>query len=129
MRRGRLASATIPLGSDLEVRFSGTGRVSVGEALVIDFERGGIYCGHCGGRHCGSDEDLLPALRQIAAPLAAAGAVRGQDYDLGRFALHQICCRHCGTLVDVQVAFEGASRCAFQIAWPRALSAISPGPD
>ena len=49
------------------------------------------------------------------APLEAAGPVRGEDYDTGRFRLRQLCCSSCGGLVDVQVALDGAPRPYFRI--------------
>jgi hypothetical protein len=54
-------------------------------------------------------------LREAKAPLAAAGGVRGEDYDNGRFKLRLLCCRHCGTLVDAQVALDGAPRSTWRI--------------
>lgn len=120
IRAARLAAAKPPVTDGEEMRFRGSGVVRVGDALVVDFERNEIRCGHCGKPHCGAHENLLPALRELKAPLASAGAVRGQDYDAGRFMLRQLCCRHCGTLVDVQVALEGAPRSYFRIEWPGA---------
>jgi hypothetical protein len=69
-----------------------------------------VACGHCGHRHCGTGEDVLPHLLEVNDPLQSAGAVRGEDYDRGRFKLRQLCCAECGALVDVQVAMTGAPR-------------------
>jgi N-methylhydantoinase B len=120
IRAARLGSASVPDGGGAEMRFSGTGVRRIGEALVVDFDKDEIACGCCGERHCRAGEDLLPALREVKAPLAAAGKVRGEDYDTGRFSLRQLCCRHCGTFVDVQVALDGAPRSYCRIDWPLA---------
>ena len=55
-------------------------------------------------------EDLMPRIGEIDTPLSAAGAVRGEDYDRGRFRLRQFCCRECGTLFDAQVACDDSPR-------------------
>ena len=63
--------------------------------------------------------ELATHLREVNAPLKAAGPVRGEDYDTGRFRLRQLCCSGCGMLVDVQVALDGAPRPFFRIEnWP-----------
>jgi N-methylhydantoinase B len=103
----RLARAGRP-GPDGTIGFAGRGKHRYGDALVIDFDRDEILCGHCGHRHCAAEEDLLPWLGEFATPLRAAGPVRGEDYDRGRFALRHLCCSACGTLVDVQVAYRDA---------------------
>ena len=69
-----------------------------------------MRCAQCGHHHCGPGDDLVRHLGELVTPLTAAGPVRGEDYDRGRFRLRQLCCRACGVLVDVQVAFEGAPR-------------------
>jgi N-methylhydantoinase B len=120
IRAARLAAATPPEESEAEMRFRGSGMLRIGDALTVDFEGNRILCGHCGQVHCRADEDLLPALRELATPLSAAGSVRGQDYDTGRFSLRQLCCRHCGTLVDAQVALDGAPRSWFRMDRPLA---------
>jgi N-methylhydantoinase B len=123
LRAARLAASGVPQTAGEEMRFRGAGTTRIGDALTIDFGRNEIRCGCCGKVHCGADEDLLPALRELKAPLASAGSVRGQDYATGRFALRQLCCRHCGTLVDVQVALDGAPRSYCRIEWPQAADA------
>ena len=59
----------------------------------------------------------MPSLRELKTPLSAAGAVRGEAYDRGRFSLRQLCCRHCGGLLDVQVALDGALRSFCSVEW------------
>jgi N-methylhydantoinase B len=117
LRAARLAAATPPEANGEAMRFHGTGVRRLGDALTVDFERNEIRCGCCGDVHCRVDEDLLPALREVRAALVSAGPVRGQDYDSGRFTLRQLCCRHCGTLVDVQVALDGAPRPYCEVEW------------
>ena len=74
--------------------------------------------------HCRPQDDLLQHLREVNAPLRAAGPVRGEDYDSGRFRLRQLCCGNCGSLIDVQVALQGAPRPYFRIDhWPVAAAA------
>jgi N-methylhydantoinase B len=75
-----------------------------------DLSGGRITCEHCGKVIGAPDEDLLPKLGEFTAPLDAAGPVRGEDYDEGRFGLRHLCCPHCGGLFDVQVAVDGVAR-------------------
>lgn len=123
IRAARLAAAAVPAPDDAVISFDGTGTTRVGDALVVDFDQDAVRCGHCGHRHCGPRDNLLPALRQVMTPLAAAGSVRGQDYDAGRFKLRQLCCSACGTLVDVQLAFDGAPRPFYRVDWRGAAGA------
>jgi N-methylhydantoinase B len=107
IRKERLAKSTSPrAGSELVLQ--GHGRHRYGEVLDADFDRGEVRCGHCGHVHGAPGENLLPKLRELSTPLDAAGRVRGEDYDRGRFRLRQLCCCACGGLVDVQVVLDGA---------------------
>ena len=90
--------------------FKGTGRQSIGEALVIDFVEDSISCGYCGHSHCASNADLMQHIHKFYSPLISSGPVRGEDYDLGRFSLMMLCCSNCGGLTYVQVVLEGAPR-------------------
>lgn len=107
--RERLSKASAPAG-DAELVFTGRGRHRYGDAFDIDLDKGEIRCGRCGHVHGAPGENLFARLRELAAPLRAAGPVRGEDYDEGRFKLRQLCCSGCGALVDVQVALDGAAR-------------------
>ncbi|MFM9882658.1 MAG: hydantoinase B/oxoprolinase family protein, partial [Burkholderiales bacterium] len=118
LRDKRLKDAA-PLGAPASIRFDGTGRHRYGEALVIDFAANAILCGQCGRRHCGADENLAHHLHAYELPLESAGPVRGEDYDRGRFRLRHLCCGHCGELVDVQVALQGAPRPSMQMTFGR----------
>lgn len=119
LRRQRLQDATVPVPGDAEIRFSGTGRRTIGDVLVVDFDADKVICPECGHVHCRPQDNLLTHLREVNAPLKAAGPVRGEDYDTGRFRLRQLCCSGCGMLVDVQVALDGAPRPFFRIEnWP-----------
>ena len=109
LRRQRLADGRVP-GSDAWHSFSGRGRHAYGDALVADLDRGEIRCAHCDDVLGSPGQNLAPAMREVARPLSSGGAVRGQDYDQGRFALRQLCCAGCAHLLDVQVALEGAPR-------------------
>ncbi len=115
LRRARLAAARTP-GEGGEIVFTGSGRHRYGDAFDIDLDQGEVRCGHCGHVHGKPGENLLPRLKEFDTPLAAAGAVRGEDYDAGRFRLRHLCCSRCGALVDVQVALEGAPRSAMRMA-------------
>jgi N-methylhydantoinase B len=114
IRATRLATAVKPDPGDAMITFKGTGRRTL-DALVVDFEADTVACSDCGHVHCTPAENLLPHLREACTPLQAAGPVRGEDYDVGRFRLRQLCCSGCGTLVDVQVALNGAPRPFFRI--------------
>ncbi|MDH3738930.1 MAG: hydantoinase B/oxoprolinase family protein, partial [Alphaproteobacteria bacterium] len=118
IRRDRLAAAVPIEAGDAVMSFPGANQLEFGDALVVDGAAGSVVCGHCGHRHCATDDNLLDHLREIQAPLTAAGPVRGEDYDVGRFHLRQLCCANCATLVDVQVALDGAPRPFMQIGIP-----------
>jgi hypothetical protein len=94
---------------------SGRGRHRYGDALHADFDRDQVACGHCGQVLASGGQDLMPALRELRVPLRAAGAVRGEDYDSGRFGLRELCCGGCGSLVDVQVALDGVAHPGMRI--------------
>ena len=115
LRGRRLEAAQVPSG-DGELAFTGRGRHRYGEAFELDFERGEIRCASCGHAHGKPGENLLPRLKELNTPLRAAGAVRGEDYEERRFKLRQLCCAGCGTLVDVQVALDGAPRPRMRVA-------------
>ena len=123
LRRERLQQSVVPSPGDAAVSFAGMGRRSVAETLVIDFDKDAVSCGECGHVHCRPQDNLLEHLREVNAPLNAAGPVRGEDYDRGRFRLRQLCCSACGGLIDVQVALEDAPRPYFRIDnWPAAAA-------
>jgi len=120
LRQQRVANGGKPASIDANITFGGSGRQKIGAALIVDFEKDAVVCSHCGHRHCGPSEDLLPNLCEILSPLNAAGPVRGEDYDRGRFRLRQLCCSGCGTFVDVNVALDGATRPYFRVEnWPQ----------
>lgn len=108
LRKARLRRAKQPAGGEL--RFSGRGRHRYADTFELDLDNNVVACAHCGHRHCGTGEDVLPHLLEVNDPLQSAGAVRGEDYDRDRFKLRQLCCAECGGLVDVQVAMTGAPR-------------------
>jgi N-methylhydantoinase B len=107
LRKQRLARSA-SAGGDGEWVFDGNGTHRYGDALVADLDGGKILCGHCGHVHGRPGENLLARFAEFSDPLSSAGAVRGEDYDRGRFKLRHLCCSACGTLIDVQVALEGA---------------------
>ena len=92
----------------LKWSYTGRGRTEIGHALVIDTNENSVSCGQCGHRHCAADENLLDHLQLVEAPLSAAGPVRGEVYDRGRFKLREFICSACGGLADVQVGLDGA---------------------
>ncbi|MSP96159.1 MAG: hydantoinase B/oxoprolinase family protein [Betaproteobacteria bacterium] len=114
LRKARLATAAKPAGEGTFM-FEGSGQHRYGDALRADFPRGEIQCAYCGHVHGPAGSDILPALREFHTPLNAAGPVRGEDYDRGRFRLRHLCCSACGGLVDVQVALDGAPRPSYRL--------------
>ncbi len=117
LRRERRDSAKRPEASGGEMRFSGHGRHGYGDVLTLDFDNNAIICGHCGHVHCKPGDNLLDHLLEVESPLWAAGAVRGEDYDLGRFKMRQLCCGKCGGLIDVRVALEGTPPPVMRVAY------------
>ena len=108
IRKGRLARLAAPSeGGGLTMTGHGEHRYGM---LHADFAREAIACQHCGHVVGPPDQDLLPKLGEFSTALSIAGAVRGEDYDEKRFELRHLCCPHCGTLFDVQVAHSGAPR-------------------
>ena len=112
-RRSRLAKSQEPRAGDAVMRFAGQGTARFGTALNLDLTEGAIRCSHCGSTLGSPGQDILPKLREWMAPLTAAGPVRGEDYDQGRFHLRHVLCPDCGSAIDVHVAHEGAP-------WPSA---------
>jgi N-methylhydantoinase B len=108
IRAARLAAVETADVGDAVVSFSGSRRIEFGEALTVDPKEDSVSCPQCGHRHCGTGDNLLTHLGLVRSPLGAAGPVRGQAYDRGRFSLRTFVCRGCGGLVDVQVGLDGA---------------------
>ncbi len=119
IRGDRIAKSVAPAG-DAVLVVTGRGKHRYGDALIADLDGGVIGCGHCGARIGAPGANLLAGLRELVTPLANAGPVRGEDYDEGRFKLRQLCCGHCGGLVDVQVALEGVGRPTMRFAFGEA---------
>jgi N-methylhydantoinase B len=114
IRSDRLAASGVAV-SDGPLVLAGRGKQRYGDALHADFDRNEISCGHCGHVLGGGGQDLLPQMRERTVPLAAAGGVRGEDYDGKRFALRELCCGNCGSLIDVQVALDGVAHPGMRI--------------
>lgn len=112
-RKSRLARSQEPQPGDAVMRFSGQGSSRFGTALTLDLAEGAIRCSDCGGTLGAPGHDILPGLREWKSPLTAAGPVRGEDYDEGRFHLRHVLCPRCGSVIDAHVAQEGAP-------WPSA---------
>jgi N-methylhydantoinase B len=96
----------------------GRGQHRYGDVLRADLDRGNVACGYCGTALGARGENLMPQLGAFTSPLEAAGPVRGEDYDAGRFALRHVCCPQCGGLVDVHVALDGAPRPHIELDYP-----------
>ena len=110
IRKARLDESTGLVTGDSTITFLGSGVLEFGGVLNIDFAADKISCGYCKRAHCRPGDNLLTHLREVNSSLSAAGPVRGEDYDRGRFHLRQLICPECGGMVDVEVAFEGAPR-------------------
>jgi N-methylhydantoinase B len=95
---------------DGHLAMSGSGTHRYGEVLYAELDGGVIACGQCGQPRGTPGQNLMGELGAFTTPLEAAGPVRGEDYAQGRFNLRHLCCRHCGGLIDVQVAQDGAAR-------------------
>jgi len=79
-----------------------------------------IRCTQCKSPLGKPGDDLLLGLREWEAPLTAAGPVRGEDYDRGRFRLRHVLCPNCGSALDVHLSFDGAP-------WPSMEAVIGTG--
>ncbi len=109
-REARLANASSPQSEGAVWRFRSTGAASFGTALKVDGAAGTVQCACCEAAIGRAGEDLLPRLKEWVAPVDAAGPVRGEDYDVGRFGLRHLLCPECGSTLDVHLAFAGAPR-------------------
>ena len=117
LRKARLAQSRPPRANDAVMRFSGHGTARFGATLELDLDNSAIRCAHCHNTLGKPGDDLLLRLREWEAPLDAAGPVRGEDYDRGRFRLRHLLCPSCGGAIDVHLSFEGAP-------WPSTDAAI-----
>ncbi|MGB8040810.1 MAG: hydantoinase B/oxoprolinase family protein [Pseudolabrys sp.] len=108
LRAARKASAKKASVAGLNWSYKGKGRTEIAQALVIDATEKSVSCGYCGHRHCSTDDNLLDHLGLLETKPSAAGPVRGEAYDRGRFKLRHLICRNCGGLADVQVGLDGA---------------------
>jgi N-methylhydantoinase B len=108
LRKTRIAQSRSPRAGNAVLRFSGRGTARFGAALDLDLDNGAIRCAYCSSALGRPGDDLLPGLREWEAPLTAAGPVRGEDYDRGRFRLRHVLCPNCGSALDVHLAFDGA---------------------
>jgi N-methylhydantoinase B len=116
-RAARLASARTVVPDDAVLEFSGPGRHRFGAALELGLDQGWIACASCGEGLGAPGTNLLPKLKEAVLPLVAAGPVRGEDYDRGRFGLRLLLCPACGAALDTHLAFEGAPRPSMRIAY------------
>jgi len=108
LRASRKSTAKKPSIEGLKWSYKGNGRTQIAEALTIDTGAKSVSCGQCGHRHCGTEDNLLDHLGLIETPPSAAGPVRGEAYERGRFKLRQFICTNCGGLAEVQVNLAGA---------------------
>jgi N-methylhydantoinase B len=115
IRQQRLVAAVPVEPGDAVTSFAGSRTMAFGDALLVDEAEDAVNCPNCGHRHCGRSDNLLEHLREVRQPLSAAGPVRGEDLDVGRFHLRQLVCGSCGHLVETQVALNGAPRPYMQI--------------
>jgi hypothetical protein len=116
-RAARLRPARPPDGDDAVLAFEGKGVHRFGEALTLELDAGRIACAQCSQRLGAPGENLLPRLLETVLPLAAAGPVRGQDYDRGRFGLRLLLCPGCGSAIDAHLAFAGAPRPSMRLTY------------
>ena len=69
-----------------------------------------------GGSGCTGHKPAA-AVEEVVLLLVAAGPVRGEDYDRGRFGLRLLLCPACGAALDTHLAFDGAPRPSMRIAY------------
>jgi hypothetical protein len=97
--------------------FEGAGSHRFGAVLELALDEGRIACARCDEPLGAPGENLLPRLKEIVLPVTAAGPVRGEDYDRGRFGLRLLLCPGCGAAIDAHLAFEGAPRPSMRIVY------------
>ncbi|MDR7554346.1 MAG: hydantoinase B/oxoprolinase family protein [Armatimonadota bacterium] len=122
IRADRRRGARLPTAGSHAVAGGGVGRVGaeddsqrVGEYLRIDRGRRQYECGVCGHLLGPADASLYDLLAEQLLPLTAAGPVRGESYDRGRFALRALYCPGCWTQVEVHVQLRGGVPRAFRL--------------
>ncbi|MDR7533744.1 MAG: hydantoinase B/oxoprolinase family protein [Armatimonadota bacterium] len=89
--------------------------VPVGPYLGIDWTRRVYACRVCRRTLGPAEANLYDLLAEAELPLVAAGPVRGEHYDRGRFFLRALYCPGCGTQVDVHVQLRGGTPRAFRL--------------
>lgn len=87
-----------------------------GDHLRFDLNADVMSCGQCGLRLGSASDDFRARVARREWPLAAAGPVRGQDYDKGRFQLATYHCPGCATQFEADVELLGAPRPWFRVA-------------
>ena len=117
MRQARLLAGKAPAPSDAVLAFEGAGSHRFGEALVLALDARRITCARCDEPLGAPGDNLLPRLKELVLPVTAAGPVRGEDYDRGRFGLRLLLCPGCGAAIDAHLAFEGAPRPSMRIVY------------
>ena len=108
IREDRLNAATSINSKKSMMVLNGPPKMKFGDVLYIDDTGKSVFCSNCQHELCSKEDNLLDYLVEIRSSLSAAGPVRGEDYDHGRFHLRQICCAKCATLIDVQVVLKNA---------------------
>jgi N-methylhydantoinase B len=117
IRRARLAAAKPPVVEDAIFAFDGNGSHRFGDALVLALDDRRIACARCDATLGAPGDNLLARLGELVLPLTAAGPVRGEDYDRGRFGLRLLVCPRCGAAVDAHLAFAGAPRPSMRVVY------------
>lgn len=87
-----------------------------GDHLTIDLSQNVMACGQCGRQLGSASDDFRENVVRRESPLAAAGPVRGQAYDKGRFQLVTYHCPGCATQFEADVEQMGAPHPWFRLA-------------
>lgn len=118
IRQERISTLKAPRATgtskDVGVALAG-GRERIGEYLLLDRMHWVYICRICGRVLGSADSNLYDLLAERELALNAAGPVRGEAYDRGRFYLRALYCPSCATQIEVHVQLRGGVEREFRL--------------
>jgi N-methylhydantoinase B len=111
VRQVRVPDARLPADRPTPAR----GSLRYGEYVELDPETNRMWCGRCGHTLGRFDDDLRQAATRLIVPLTAAGPIRGEEYDRGRFHLELYCCPGCAVQLEADVVQVDGPRPSFRL--------------
>jgi N-methylhydantoinase B len=107
---GEITPATAADSSPAALRY--------GDYVELASNEDHMRCARCRRMLGASGDDLRQVARRVVRSLSAAGPIRGEGYDRGRFQLHTYCCPGCGVQFEVDVQLIDGGRPGFRVISP-----------